>query len=111
MHKFNPFRLKLHHHSSQRTKAATPTILQFNSRPYTQAKIDHTEPIQPINISAPIINHNEKVVINDKDPFNENSNEKQAAIIANNNIEEQIVVSEESEKMSDVYHHADHQVD
>ena len=50
-------------------------------------------------------------MINDKDQLDENSNEEQTPIIESDNIEEQIAILEEPEKMSDEYNCTDDQVD
>ncbi len=105
MRKFNAFRSKLHQESPRRTKSSITTTLKTNSRS------DNTTPTQPIHISAPIINYREKVVINNKDQCNENPNEEQTTLIENDDIEEQITVSEEPEDMSDESDHIDDQVD
>lgn len=118
MRKFNPFRSKKHHESGNRTK--TTSTLKTNSRSFTTVNTANSTPIEPRNISAPIqhrnisspiINCSDKVVINDKDQRNEISNEEQTTIIENDNLEEQISILEEPEKMSDEYNHIDDQVD
>ncbi len=110
MRKFNPFRSKVHRDSSQRTKTTT-TTLKNNSRPFTITNTNNTTSNQPISISPPIINYSDKVVINDKDQPDENSDEEQIEIIETDNIEEQIAILQEPEKMSDEYEHTDDQVD
>ncbi|CAF1120218.1 unnamed protein product [Adineta steineri] len=105
MHKLNLFRSKLHHESSRRTKSLRP-----DSEYYTSINTNKTTPTQPITISAPIINRSDKVAINDKDQSDEYSNEEQISSIENDNIEEQISLSEEAEKMSGEYNnHIDDQ--
>ncbi|CAF3730191.1 unnamed protein product [Adineta steineri] len=105
MHKLNLFRSKLHHESSRRTKSLRP-----DSEYYTSINTNKTTPTQPITISAPIINRSDKVAINDKDQSDEYSNEEQIPSIENDNIEEQISLSEEAEKMSGEYNnHIDDQ--
>jgi hypothetical protein len=99
MRSFNPFRSKHQHESSHRITTSLKTNSTSN---YTT----------PINISAPIINCSDKVVINDKDQSNENPNQEQTIIIENDNIEEQITMLEEEPKdMSDDNDHIDDQVD
>lgn len=111
MRKFNPFRHKLHHDSSHRVKTTSETPIA-NTRTSTIVNTDHTTPTQPITISAPIMHRSEKVVINSKYHPNENYNEEQAAITENDNIEEQIVMSKEPEKVSfNEYNQSDDQVD
>lgn len=109
MRKFNLFRSKLHNQSSHRTK--TTAVLETHTKPYTIISNNITTPTQPITISAPIINRNDHVVIDDKDQPDENPNEEQASSIEDDNSEEEIALSEEPEKMSDEYHHTDDQVD
>ena len=114
MRKFNAFRSKLHNESSHRPKTTTTTTitaLKTNNKSNTIIDTNHTTPTQPITISAPIINRCDKVVIDDKDQSDENLNEEQTSTIEDNNIEEQITLSEEPEKMSDKYNHTDDQVD
>jgi hypothetical protein len=101
----------MHRDSSHRTKTTTTTTLKPNTRSSTTEYSNYSTPTQPIRISAPIINRSDEIVINDKDQPNENSNEEQTANIENDNIEEQISILEESEKMSDEYNHTDDQVD
>lgn len=91
MHKFNPFRSKLHSESSQRNK--------IRGRSNTVGNISQTIFEPPINISAPIIH----------DP---NPNEEQTTNLEYEDItEEQISTSEETEVMSARYEHRDDQVD
>ncbi|CAF3107258.1 unnamed protein product [Rotaria socialis] len=113
MRKFNAFRLKLHRDSSHRAQSTTATTSTLipHPRSSTIVNTNHTTPTQPITISAPIIHSHEKVVINCKYHPNETYNEEQAAIIVNDNKEKQIVMSEESEKLSDEFNHIDDQVD
>jgi hypothetical protein len=112
MRKFNPFRSKQNRESSHKTKTTT-TTLKNHSSPHTITNTNNTTPIQPFTISAPIINRGDKVAINDKDQPDENPNEEQTTFIEsdNNEDEEEIVVSEDAEKMSDEYDCTDDQVD
>jgi len=108
MRKFNPFRTKTHE-SSHRTR--TSTTLRNNSKSYTSGNTNSSIPTQAFYISSPIINSSDNDVINDRDQLNENPNEEQTPIIENDNIERQISILEEPEKMSDEYNHTDDQVD
>jgi hypothetical protein len=112
MRKFNPFRSKQNHESSRQTKtASTITTALKNKITSHHTNTNNTTPLQPFTISAPIINRTDKVVINDKDHLDENSDEEQTPVIESDNNEEQIAILEESEKMSDEYNCTDDQVD
>jgi hypothetical protein len=110
MRKFNPFRSKSHRVPTTR-ETKTTSSLKNVSRPYSTVNINPTIPIQPITISAPIINSNDKVVIVDKEQSDETSDEEQTTIIEDDDAKEQLVVSEEPENMSDEFNHTDDQVD
>ena len=104
MHKFNPFRTKLHQESSYRSK----TRGRSNTIDSTHRAIFDPS----IDISAPIINCSDKVIINDEDQSNENSNEEQTTSLENERItEEQTAIFEEPELISARYEHRDDQVD
>lgn len=87
MHKLNPFRSKRHQESSHRNKTTSS---------------NRTDSNQSLQISAPIINCHDKIIIPD---------EEQTTSIENEDLEEQISVSEETETMSARYEHEDDQVD
>ena len=90
MHRLNPFRSKLHQESSHRNKTIG------------RSKSSRTDSNQSLQISAPIISCNDKIIIPD---------EEQTTSIENEDLEEQISVSEETETMSARYEHEDDQVD
>lgn len=114
MHTFNRLRSKLHHESSQpsrTTPASLSTKLTTHFVPSASANSANTTPTQSISISAPIINSNDKVIIIDKDQTNKSRNEEQISVVDDDNIEEQLISSEETEKMSGECTHLDDQVD
>ena len=112
MRKFNPFRFKLHRESSNRTKTTrTRATERPNSTSYTVTNTNDTISTQSITISAPIINCSDKSMINDKHQPNEDLREKLAAMIENDNIEEQVATSKDAEKTCDEYDQKDDQVD
>ncbi|CAF1167287.1 unnamed protein product [Adineta ricciae] len=112
MHTFNRLRSKIHHessHPSRTTPASLSTKLTTHFIPSATADSANTTPTQSISISAPIINSKDKVIIIDKDQTNKSRNEEQISVVDDDNIEEQLISSEETEKMSGECTHLDDQ--
>jgi hypothetical protein len=111
MRKFNPFRSKMHHEPAHQPKITTSRFTAHGGFPATVNADRTVSSTPPITISAPIINSADKVIIIDKDQPEENPNEEQTSVIDNDNIDEQTVLSEETETLSGEYTHLDDQVD